>query len=161
MPRALYLFVLLAGCGQSPGSTGSQAVVAPSPTAAGFRGSEAQTAEVYLRTPEFAAADQHRGELLSLACQACHTLAAGEPSLLGPNLYGIFGTVSATAGDFDYSLPLREAEIVWTPSSLDAWLADPSEFLPGNNMAFSGYNSASDRRDLIAFLLRKTAAEIE
>ena len=161
MPRALYLFVLLAGCGQSPGSTGSQAVVAPAPTAAGFRGSGAQTVAAYLLTPEFAAADPNRGELLRLACQACHTLAEGEPSILGPNLHGIFGAVSATADDFDYSLALREAAIVWTPRALDAWLVNPSDFLPGNNMAFSGYSSASDRRDLIAFLLRKTAADVE
>jgi cytochrome c len=76
-------------------------------------------------------------------------------------LHGIFGAVSATADDFDYSLALREAAIVWTPRALDAWLVNPSDFLPGNNMAFSGYSSASDRRDLIAFLLRKTAADVE
>jgi cytochrome c len=108
--------------------------------------------------PEYASADIERGELLSLACQACHTLAANEPAMLGPNLHGIFGRVSATASDFQYSPALRAAGVVWTPRALDAWLADPSDFLPGNNMAFTGYNSAGDRRDLIAFLLHKTSA---
>lgn len=161
MPRVFFFVLLLAGCGQPPGSTNSETLIALPLTAEVFRGGEVQTVAAYLRTPEFAAADPSRGELLSLACQACHTLAEGEPSILGPNLHGIFGTVSAASDDFDYSLALREAEIVWTPRALDAWLANPSDFLPGNNMAFSGYSSASDRRDLIVFLLRKTATDDE
>jgi cytochrome c len=107
--------------------------------------------------PAYASADQSRGELLSLACQACHALDATASSPIGPGLHGIFGTVSASVEDFEYSSALRAAEIVWTPQALDAWLADPAEFLPGTTMAFSGYSSANDRRDLIAFLLHKTA----
>ena len=97
-----------------------------------------------------------RGELLSLACQPCHTLGAGQAHLLGPNLYGVFGRISAGQDDFDYSLELRSAKLVWTPAALEAWLANPAEFLPGNNMVFAGYNSATDRRDLIAFLLHNS-----
>ena len=106
-------------------------------------------------------ADLARGETLSLACQACHTLGEGEAVLLGPNLYGVFGRVSASSGDFAYSNALRAAGIVWTPEALDEWLGSPEEFLPGNNMAFAGYSSAQDRRDLIAFLLHKTGAVSE
>ncbi len=103
-----------------------------------------------------APADLMRGELLSLACQACHTLGAGQAHLLGPNLYGVFGQTSARKDDFEYSPALRSAELVWTPAALEAWLANPEEFLPGNNMVFAGYDSATDRRDLIAFLLHNT-----
>lgn len=130
---------------------------APAATAAGFRGGEALPATAYLQTPAYSGADQSRGELLSLACQACHSLEATTSSPIGPNLHGIFGTLSATAEDFEYSPALTAAEIVWTPQALDAWLADPAEFLPGTTMAFSGYGSADDRRDLIAFLLHKTS----
>ena len=103
-----------------------------------------------------APADLMRGELLSLVCQACHTLGAGQAHLLGPNLYGVFGQTSATKEDFEYSPALRSAKLVWTPAALEAWLANPEEFLPGNNMVFAGYDSATDRRDLIAFLLHNT-----
>lgn len=102
--------------------------------------------------------DLERGEILSLACQACHTLEDGEAALLGPNLYGVFGRVSASAVDFAYSDVLRAAEIIWTPEALDEWLSNPEAFLPGNSMAFAGYSNAQDRRDLIAFLLHKTGA---
>jgi len=56
---------------------------------------------------------------------------------------------------------LRSANLIWTPRALDTWLASPEDFLPGNDMAFAGYNSASDRHDLIAFLLHKTGGVAE
>ncbi len=156
--------LLMAGCTQSTDSTDIDppppaGLPSPSPQvgiAAGFGGGETETVAAYLQEPQFAEADITRGELLSLACQACHSLGAGEAHLLGPNLYGIFGRASAGSDDFDYSPELRSANLAWTPAALEAWLADPAEFLPGNNMVFAGYSSATDRRDLIAFLLHKT-----
>lgn len=103
-----------------------------------------------------AAADLERGEVLSLACQACHPLDAGADAIIGPNLNGVFGRRAAAVPDFAYSDALRQADLVWTPEVLDRWLANPADFLPGNNMAFAGYRSPVDRRDLIAFLLEAT-----
>ena len=97
-----------------------------------------------------------RGELLSFACAACHTLRAGEKTLIGPNLHGVFGRPAASVAGFEYSAALRGSGLVWTPRALDAWLADPQRFVPGTTMAFTGLHSADDRRDLIAFLLRVT-----
>jgi cytochrome c len=45
---------------------------------------------------------------------------------------------------------------VWTPKALEAWLAEPAGFVVGTTMGFSGYRSAEDRRDLIAYLLHAT-----
>ena len=106
----------------------------------------------------FANADFERGELLSYACIVCHTLGPGEGRLIGPNLSGIFGRPAAGAPDFPYSDALREAGIVWTPEELDEWLARPDDFVPGNLMVFAGIYSVSDRTDLLAYLLRETAA---
>lgn len=101
--------------------------------------------------------DLERGELLSFACQACHTLGAGQKHLVGPNLFGVIGRPAASLPDFEYSDALRRSGIVWTPQVIDAWLKDPASFLPGNNMPFSGYRSASDRRDLVAYIVAATA----
>lgn len=104
-------------------------------------------------------ADLERGELLSLACRACHTLAPGEAHAIGPNLHGVFGRRAGALDDFAYSAALREADFVWTPERLEAWLAAPSDFLPGTTMTFTGYRSAADRRALIAHLRAATARD--
>jgi len=105
----------------------------------------------------YVSADLARGEMLSYACRACHGLGAGEESPIGPSLSGVFGRRAASVAGFEYSPVLRASEIVWTPEALDAWLAQPADFLPGNNMAFTGFRSADDRRDLIAYLLAQTS----
>lgn len=165
LPALALLLALQSGCGAPDGAAGDTSAAAEGGAvgaapaggarAADFVGVDAKPAAEYLSEPRFAAADFGRGELLAFACRACHALDRDEENTLGPNLAGVFGRKAGTA-DFDYSAALRDAGIVWTPEALDAWLAEPSEFIPGNNMAFTGYRSATDRRDLIAYLLRET-----
>ena len=126
------------------------------PRAAAFDVGEIKSASEYLREPQFAAADLKRGQLLSLACAACHSFGAGEKTIVGPNLHGVFGRAAGSVEGFDYSAALRSSGLVWTPRALDAWLADPGSFVPGTKMTFTGYRSADDRRDLIAYLLEAT-----
>lgn len=40
---------------------------------------------------------------------------------------------------------------------MDAWLAQPGRFLPGNRMMFAGIMESGDRDDLIAYLLDVTS----
>lgn len=115
-----------------------------------------KSAAEYLQDSEFAGADLKRGQLLSLACAACHTLGAGEKPIVGPNLHGMFGRRAAVLEGFDYSPALRASGLTWTPRALEAWLADPATFVAGTKMTFTGYRSAEDRRDLIAYLLHAT-----
>jgi cytochrome c len=126
------------------------------PRAAVFDVGEIKSAAEYLREPEFAAADLKRGQLLSLACAACHSFGSGEKTIVGPNLHGVFGRAAGEVEGFDYSAALRSSGLVWTPRALDAWLADPASFVAGTKMTFTGYRSAEDRRDLIAYLLQAT-----
>jgi cytochrome c len=129
---------------------------APAASARKFDVGEVKSAAEYLRDPEFTNADLKRGQLLSLACAACHTLGADEKTIVGPNLHGVFGRRAAAVEGFDYSPALRDSGLVWTPRALEAWLADPASFVAGTKMTFTGYRSAEDRRDLIAYLLHAT-----
>ena len=73
--------------------------------------------------------------------------------MIGPNLFGFFGKKVGSGERYSYSPALQEAEFIWTPRALDAWLERPARFLPGNRMSYPGVTSASDRADLIAYLL--------
>jgi cytochrome c len=152
---ASVLALLLCACdaGGPPAAAGGAPAVAV--RAAGFDYGPIKTAAEYLAEPELASADAARGELLGLACAACHRFREGEP-LIGPHLQGVFGRPAASLEGFDYSPALRASGLVWTPRSLEAWLADPAGFVEGTTMAFTGYRSPDDRRALIAYLLRAT-----
>ncbi len=77
--------------------------------------------------------------------------------MIGPALHGFFGTEAGSREDFEYSAVLAQADFVWTPRALDAWLVQPGRFLPGNRMTFAGVFRESDRNDLIAYLLQVTS----
>jgi cytochrome c len=79
--------------------------------------------------------------------------------MIGPALYGFFGQRVGERDGFDYSPVMRNADFVWTPRALDAWLSQPSYFLPGNRMTFAGVFKQNDRNDLIAYLLGATSSD--
>ena len=114
------------------------------------------TAEEYLATAPYNDADRSRGERQAQICKACHSLDRDGPNMIGPALHGFFGTEVGSRSGFEYSAVMRNADFVWTPEALNAWLAQPGRFLPGNRMTFAGVQRQSDRDDLIAYLLGAT-----
>lgn len=154
--RLAPLVLALAACGGEPPPASTAAQVAPAARAAEFDPGPVKTAAEYLAEPELAGADLARGEVLGFACAACHRFRADEGTLIGPHLQGVFGRTAGSVPGFNYSPALAASGLVWTPRSLEAWLANPASFVAGTTMAFTGYRSAEDRRDLIAFLLRAT-----
>jgi len=110
----------------------------------------------YLGTAPYAGADLEKGEQQAMICRACHTLDEGGVHMIGPNLYGMFGQAVGTQEGFAYSKAVQEVDFIWTPRALDAWLAQPAKFLPGNMMSFPGVRREEDRANLIAFLIRAT-----
>lgn len=147
---------LVVGCGKKAEETGSGA--GPLPSAATLGAQVVLTAEEYLATEPFAGADRKRGETQAQICKACHSLDRDGPNMIGPALFGFFGTEAGTRDGFEFSDAMRDADFVWTPEALDAWLAQPGRFLPGNRMTFPGVLRQEDRNDLIAYLLEVTAA---
>jgi len=106
-----------------------------------------------------AAANLKRGQLLYMACKACHDVEAGLPHKVGPNLHGTFGRTAGTAEGFRYTDALVKSGIVWTPATMDEWLKQPGALVPGNGMAFAGIANDADRASLIAWLLANSGAQ--
>ena len=95
--------------------------------------------------------DAARGEKKFEDCAACHSLTAGENGV-GPSLAGVIGRKAATLDDYRYSPALKRSNIVWSPQSLDNFIADPQKAVPANRMPYAGMTNASERADLIAYL---------
>ena len=108
---------------------------------------------VMLHAGELRAADADRGEkLYGSRCAGCHSL---DQNRIGPLHRGVFGREAGTVADFDYSDALHDSKVVWDDQSLDAWLADPQAFIPGQRMFFS-LRKADERGDIIAYLRRES-----
>ena len=140
------LSLALAGCG-SGGNPGQ-----------GSAGSASAPEEPVDINVLLADADVQRGQMLYLQCRACHSLEKGGMNKVGPNLHGMFGSAAGFAAGFTYSDALTNAGIVWTPATLNEWLARPSQFLPGNRMVFVGIRKPQDRANVIAYLQQQTGA---
>jgi len=150
---AAFLSVLpVAGCGERPAPAAG-----PPPLTAETLGEQTiKPVREYLSEAPWAGASESLGDRLLLQCRSCHNLEAGAGHTLGPNLHGVFGRRAGSAPGYGYTQAFRDANFVWTPRALDAWLARPTTFLPGNAMAFGGIRHAEDRAALIASLMRQT-----
>jgi nitrite reductase (NO-forming) len=116
------------------------------------------TAQAPPRTLNTAAADGDAaaGRQVYRKCQACHSLEPGKNSL-GPSLSGIVGKKAAEAPDYNYSAAMKSAKIVWDAAALDAYLLDPQKLVPQNKMPFPGLKTATERKDVIAYLVASSS----
>jgi cytochrome c len=91
-----------------------------------------------------------RGKLLFLQCGACHSVTAGAPAKIGPNLFGVVGRKSGSAEGFKYSPAMAKAGLTWDEASLDKWIAGPGKLVNGTTMLFPGVANPADRAAIIA-----------
>ena len=153
---SLMVLTMLFACSRAPDDR-LQSDTEPRLTAKTLGTQNILTRDEYLSLPEYRDADPDYGLRLSMQCRACHSLDAGGPQLIGPNLHGFFGRPAGSVAGFPYSRAMRSVDFTWTPRALDAWLASPGDFLPGSSMSYAGLPNESDRRALIASLLRQTS----
>jgi cytochrome c len=106
----------------------------------------------FSETPQAAATpsgDAVRGaEAYEASCGGCHSIDANR---IGPAHRDVVGRKAGTAPDFDYSDAMKSSGVVWTPETLDQWLANPQGFIKGARMGFR-LADAQRRADVIAYL---------
>ena len=86
------------------------------------------------------------------ACAACHILDQSPGRRSGPGLHGIVGKTAGTQPGFAYSAAMKNSGIVWTPETLDAFLASPQGVVPGTRMGAAGISDPASRKAIIAAL---------
>lgn len=95
------------------------------------------------------AGDAVKGQALYAArCTACHAV---DSSKVGPAHRGVMGRRVGSLKGYKYSDELAQSRLRWTPQTLNAWLQDPEELVPGQRMGFQ-VDDLQERADLIAWL---------
>ncbi len=94
------------------------------------------------------------GEQAFAACAGCHSLGAGEPHKVGPNLHGIVGAPAAAAEGYSYSQALSGSGLTWTRETLFAWIGGSEALVPGSWMLYHNVLSGEEVMNLIAYLER-------
>lgn len=99
--------------------------------------------------------DAEAGEQVFRRCQSCHDVGEGAQSKVGPILNGVVGAEWAHRNDYTYSDGMQEGAAggkVWDEETLDAFLLNPREIVPGTKMVFPGLRNEEQRADVIAYL---------
>jgi len=95
------------------------------------------------------AQDVARGQqLVESRCFACHSL---DSNRVGPALRGVVGRAAGRAPGYFYSRALEAASHTWDATRIKAWLSDPEQVLPGQEMNYR-LDLAQDRDDVVAYL---------
>ena len=97
------------------------------------------------------AQDPAAGALVFNQCATCHSVNGSNG--IGPSLQGIAGRKAGSFPGFEYSRAMKANTTVWDAVSLNAYLGDPHGMVPGNLMPFSGLLDATQRANLIAYLI--------
>ena len=98
--------------------------------------------------------DPARGEAVYQRCLACHSL---EHNRVGPRHCGLFGRRAGSLPGYAYSAAMKKYGVTWNEQTLDHFLQNPLEVVPGTKMGYAGVKDAGERADLIAYLKQATA----
>ncbi len=89
------------------------------------------------------------------SCGVCHTVEPKAEIRQGPNLATAFGRTAGTLAEFPpFTDAMKKAGaggLVWNEETLDKWIANAAEFVPGSSMPYSQPDAAK-RKLIVAYL---------
>lgn len=100
-----------------------------------------------------ASASAEKGADIFKKCAACHSIAKGGASGIGPNLWGVVGGPHDHVPGFAYSEAMAATKgKIWGWDELNQWLTSPKTYVPGTKMAFAGISKVEDRAAVAVYL---------
>ena len=85
-------------------------------------------------------------------CSACHAVAKGAPSPIGPNLFGVVGRKAGSLAGYSYSPAMKGSGITWDADTIAKYIMAPAAVVPGNKMVFAGVKTQQDADSISAYL---------
>ena len=83
------------------------------------------------------------------ACRTCHSLKPDD-NRLGPSLAGITGKKAGQSKGFAYSQSLKNSGVTWDAATLEKFITNPDDVVPGNAMKpYTGISDAAVRAEII------------
>jgi cytochrome c len=111
---------------------------------------------LWAATAQAQAESVDRGQVLfESRCVACHSLDANRT---GPALRSVVGRAAGKAEGYFYSDAMAAATHVWSVEKLKAWLTNPQDVVPGQEMNFR-VDLPQDREDVVAYLASLSEAQ--
>lgn len=89
------------------------------------------------------------------SCGVCHTVEPNADIRQGPNLQTIFGRAAGTLTEFptftDAMKMAGGGGLIWNEETLDKWITNAAEFIPGSGMPYAQPDAAK-RKLIVAYL---------
>lgn len=93
------------------------------------------------------------------ACAACHSVEANR-NMTGPSLADVWNRKAGSLPSFPrYSDAMKSSGVIWNDKTLDGYLKNPAQFMPGNHMTFPGVPDEKMRNGIIALLKQSGGAQ--
>jgi cytochrome c len=90
------------------------------------------------------------GRLFQQRCASCHAVQPGKNGV-GPSLFAIVGRKAGSAEGARYSDAMRSAALVWNGETLERFLGNPRQLIPGTSMVIAVQNPG-ERAALVDYL---------
>ena len=98
------------------------------------------------------AQDAEAGAKVFVKCKACHQIGEGAKNAVGPVLNGVVGRPAGSYPGYSYSEANKTSGITWDEATLEVYLKNPREKVPGTKMIFPGLPKDEDIDNVIAYL---------